>query len=56
MDIETAEMTAHIRELNDTLRTTFDGGEIVFTASFTELPSMVKAADSGTCKRPLKNS
>lgn len=44
MDIETPDKLARIRELNDTLRATFHGGEIAFTHSFTELPSMVKAA------------
>ena len=44
MDIQTPEKLAEIQRLNDTFRSTFHGGEISFTHSFTELPSMVKAA------------
>jgi hypothetical protein len=33
-----------IRELNDAFRTTFKGGQVVLTASVSELPDMVKAA------------
>jgi hypothetical protein len=44
MDIQTPETLARIGELNDNLHTSFHGGEIAFTHSFTELPSVVKAA------------
>jgi hypothetical protein len=43
MDITTADKLVEIRRLNDAFRTSFHGGEIAFTHSFTELPSMVCA-------------
>jgi hypothetical protein len=44
MDIDTKEQVAEIRRLNDQFRTTFQGGQILLTQSFAELPDMVKAS------------
>jgi Protein of unknown function (DUF3768) len=44
MDIVTPDKLERICELDDNLRKSFSGGEVVLTASVAALPNMVKAA------------
>src|SRR4051812_13270564 len=44
MDIDTKERVEEIRRLNEEFRTTFRGGQVLLTASVSQLPASDKAA------------